>query len=455
MAVERPKNPGPSVFPDYSKPAAREWWGGLFKRLTDIGIAGIWNDMNEPAAFVAPSWTVNLDVRHDNDGQPTDHREIHNVYGQLMTRATFEGLLKLKPDERPFVLTRATFSGGQRYASLWAGDNQSRWEDFRHSLPILMGLGIAGMPFVGVDIGGFGENPTAELFTRWLQAGVFYPFMRIHTADGTADQEPWSYGVDWEPLNRRAIELRYQLLPHIYNEIRRASETGLPILRPLFLDYPDDPRVIDIDDQFLFGSDLLIAPVLFEARTEREVYLPKGTWFDFYTGRQYAGGASIRVPLTMSSIPVFVRGGGLIFRQPVVQHTDEMPGQALRVFAYPSPSAKASLYEDAGQGFGYQKGDFVQRTFTQTRSGNAMTIEVGAADGRYRPKDRALEIVLVGDAPPARVRLDAAGAAGSQLDQVKWVDFAKATSGWSIQEDGTIVIRTSDRWDGLKVTIER
>jgi alpha-glucosidase len=222
-----PVNPGPSVFPDFSKPAAREWWGGLYKQLTDVGIAGIWNDMNEPAVFTPYIHTMPTTVRHDNEGQPTDHREIHNVYGMLMTQSTFEGLEHLRPDERPFVLTRASYAGGQRYAAVWPGDNVSNWPHLLQSLPTLMGLGLSGFPFVGSDIGGFEQAPSAELFTRWLQTGAFYPFMRTHTSIGTPDQEPWSYGARYEAINRRAIELRYELLPHVY-QVMREARRGSP-----------------------------------------------------------------------------------------------------------------------------------------------------------------------------------------------------------------------------------
>src|SRR5207249_8897950 len=182
-----------------------------------------------------------------NEGAPTDHREIHNVYGMLMTRSTYEGLLKLRPNERPFILSRASFAGGQRYSALWPGDNSSNWTHLRQSIPLLLGMGLSGFPFVGSDIGGFADAPTAELFTRWLQAGVFYPFMRTHTAFGTPDQEPWSYGTDYEAVNRRAIELRYQLLPTIYAAMHDAAESGIPAMRPLMLDYPDDESTYGMD----------------------------------------------------------------------------------------------------------------------------------------------------------------------------------------------------------------
>ncbi len=245
---QAPKDPAPSVFPDFSKPAAREWWGGLYKSLTDIGIAGIWNDMNEPAVFSDPTGTMPLDVRHNGDGQPTDHREIHNVYGLLMTQSTHEGLRRLRPDERPFVLTRASYAGAQRWSALWPGDNISTWEHLRATIPMLTGMGLSGVSFVGSDIGGFAGAPSAELYTRWLQTGVFYPFMRTHTAIGTPDQEPWSYGTTHEAFNRAAIELRYRLLPHIYNVMAESTLTGLPAMRPLMLEYPDDPQTWGVDD---------------------------------------------------------------------------------------------------------------------------------------------------------------------------------------------------------------
>ena len=233
------KNPGPSVFPDFSNPAARRWWGSLYKNLLDVGVAGIWNDMDEPAVFDTPTGTMPLDVVFDNEGQPTTHREIHNVYGQLMSRATFEGLSRLRPNKRPFVLTRASFAGGQRYAAVWPGDNTSDWSSLRQSISTLLGLGLSGFPFVGCDIGGFVGAPYGELYTRWLQAGVFFPFMRSHTSLDSPDKEPWSFGYQYEAINKRAIELRYELLPYIYNVMEQPAQTGLPALRPLFLEFPE------------------------------------------------------------------------------------------------------------------------------------------------------------------------------------------------------------------------
>jgi alpha-glucosidase len=435
---------GPSVFPDFSKPAARAWWGTLYADFLNAGVAGIWNDMNEPAIFDVPSGTMPLDVRHDNEGAPTDHREIHNVYGMLMSRSTYEGLLKLRPNERPFILSRASFAGGQRYSALWPGDNTSDWSHLRQSIPTLLGLGLSGFPFVGSDIGGFNEAPTAELFTRWLQAGVFYPFMRTHTMFNSPDQEPWSYGAQYESLNRRAIELRYQLLPYIYSVMREAAESGIPAMRPLMLEYPDDERTYGIDDQFLFGSDLLIAPVLRAETTQRSVYLPAGDWYDYWSGAHYTGGKWIVVPVTLASIPIFVRGGAFVFAQPVVQHTGEMAGQTLEVTLFPNASSERWLYEDAGNGFEYQRGGFARRRFAARRDGSALIVEIGSADGSYRPKPRAMLLTVRGE--PQRVSVG-----GVPLPHVDDID--KSERGWSTR-DGSLIIKLPDRFERTEIRIE-
>src|SRR5439155_2463687 len=274
---------------------------------------------------------------------------------------------------RPFVLTRATYAGGQRYAAVWAGDNVSEWTHLRGSIPVLLGMGLSGLPFVGVDIGGFAETPSAELYTRWLQLGVFYPFMRTHTTFGTPDQDPWSYGTDHEAVNRRAIELRYELLPHIYNVMHEASVTGLPALRPLMLEFPNDPATYGLDDEVMFGRDVLVAPVLWPNASERSVYLPAGTWVDYWTGATFAGGRSHRVPVSLRSIPIFVRAGAFVFEHPVVQHTGELRGQPLRVHAVPGADGEATLYEDDGETPAYTQGMSVTGMFRQQPASDRVT----------------------------------------------------------------------------------
>ncbi|HET9210371.1 MAG TPA: glycoside hydrolase family 31 protein [Thermoanaerobaculia bacterium] len=446
------KDPGPSVFPDFSRPATRDWWGGLYAPLLDAGVDGIWNDMDEPALFTQPTGTMPLDARHDNEGKPTDHREIHNVYGLLMTRSTFEGLQRLRPDQRPFVLTRATYAGGQRYAAQWPGDNISTWEHLRGSIPMLLGMGLSGLPFTGVDIGGFVGAPTPELYTRWLQAGIFYPFMRTHTAINTPDQEPWSFGARNEEINRRAIELRYELLPTIYSVMHEASETGLPALRPLVLEYPEDSGVYDLDDEFLFGSDLLAAPVLIESATRQWIYLPKGDWYDFWTGRKQAGGSWTPVPVTLETIPIFVKAGAFVFRQPVVQSTGEMPGQPLRVTVYPADRSERWLYEDDGKTLAYQHGVYLKRRFVQTRSAGTATVEIGPPEGSWRPKDRDLILQIRWDGEPGSVSLERNGAP-APLPRRTLEELQKKAGGWAFDPEGWIVVKQPDPWEGARVTV--
>ena len=209
--------------------------------------------------------------------------------------------------------------------------------------------------------------------------------MRAHSDSKSPGKEPWAFGYRDEAINRRAIELRYELLPYIYNVMEQAGETGVPALRPLFLEFPGDEHVTGLDDEFLFGADLLVAPVLHEGATGRDVYLPTGDWFDYWTGRRFAGNRTIHVPVTLESIPMFVRGGGFIFRQPVVQSTDEMPGNALRVLIAPARESESTLYEDDGETPAYRGGDFMKRQFHQLRDGGRTTIEISAPEGSYPP----------------------------------------------------------------------
>lgn len=410
--------PRRSVYPDFTKPSTRQWWAGLYKPFLDMGVAGIWNDMNEPAVGDQPNGTMPFDVRHDNEGQPTDHREVHNVYGQQMSRATFDGIRAAKPNQRPFVLTRASFAGGQKWSAVWTGDNQSDWAHLRGGIPMLLGMGLSGFSFVGNDVGGFVDSPTPTLFTRWAQAAVFFPFMRAHTTRRSLDQEPWSYGVVNEVENRKIIELRYRLLPTIYNEMQKASATGVPAMRPLFLEFPDDAATWDRDDEFMWGQDILVAPVLKEVALEREVYLPPGDWYDFASGALIAAaqpaaakagdetalsqtvGQTITVPVTLSTLPLYVRSGGVVFSHPVVQHTGQLAGQPLHVTVYPSTvESTRTLYEDDGETMAYAKGEYCSRTFRSVRVQNTIRISVSACQGGYKPAKRNLVIRVPGRDP--------------------------------------------------------
>jgi alpha-glucosidase len=443
------KDPVPSVFPDFARSATRRWWGSLHDGLAKLGVAGIWNDMNEPAVFDSATGTFPLDVRHDADGRATDHREVHNLYGMLMSRATHEGLLALRPSARPFVLTRATFAGGQRWAAVWPGDNVSTWSHLRGTVPLLLGLSLSGFPFVGSDVGGFVGGATAELYTRGLQSAVFTPFLRTHTAFGNPDQDPWSYGTRHEEANRKAIELRYELLPHVYTVMEEASRTGVPAMRPLLLDHPEDPRTWGRDDEFLLGRDLLVAPVLREGAERRRAYLPKGAWWELERDVRHEGGRDVSVPVSLDTLPVFVREGAFLFRQPVLQHTGERHGKTLTVQHWPGREPSSGvLYEDEGDGFAYREGVVLRRTFSSIPSRGGLLVEV-RAEGSYRPAPRWLQLRVRWEGPVRGVNVD-----GAPLAEVPREALSSPGRGWA-RAGGEIVVRLDDPFGAMRVELLR
>jgi alpha-glucosidase len=279
--------------------------------------------------------------------------------------------------------------------------------------------------------------------------------MRSHTTYGTPDKEPWSFGFQFEAINKRTIELRYQLLPYIYNVMQQASETGVPALRPVFLEFPKDERAAGMDDEFFFGSDLLVAPVLWENAADREVYLPKGDWYDYWTGHRYNGNSTIHVAVTLDSIPMFVRGGGSIFRQPIVQYTGQMRGKPLRVLMAPAKESESTLYEDDGKSFGYRNNAFMKRTFHQTRDGSTNTVEVSAPEGFYRPATRDLILELWADHEPKSVSLQTGAETNAveSLTRMNAADFIKSPRGWTYS-DGMVRAKDKDHFGSMTFTIE-
>ena len=334
--------PGASVFPDFSKAEVRQWWADKISILTDAGIRGIWNDMNEPANFTGQ-------LPDDVQFEGGSHLEMHNVFGHLMAQATHEGLLK-HDGRRPFILTRACCAGSQRYCSAWTGDNHSMWDHIRLSLVQMMNLGLSGMYMTGADVGGFGSDCTPELLVRWTQAGSLSPFFRNHYASGVRRQEPWAFGEETLDLVRKAIALRYHLLPYLYD----LAHEDLPMLRPLVMEYPDDPNVANICDQFLLGDALMAAPVIQPGTFARSVYLPKGVWYDYYTGKRYVGGKYILAEAPMDKLPLFARAGAVI---PVAAGNPECVEDITEVVLEVFPG-KGSFthYTDDGESMDYASG---------------------------------------------------------------------------------------------------
>lgn len=341
--------PGNCHFPDFSNEEVREWWGGLYRPLVEKGVSGFWNDMNEPSIFsLRRTFPKGL---HHHGG--IRHEEVHNAYGLLMSRATFESLRKLRPHERPFVLTRSSYLGGQNYAWMWTGDNKSTWEFLRLSVRQLQSISISGQPLCGADVGGFLGNPDPELMVRWTQLGVFYPLFRNHTAQGTKDQEPWNF-PEFLPIIRETIRLRYKLLPYIYTQTFLSSLGFGPLIRPLsWLGERFEGSVLE--KEFLFGENLLVAPVL-EPVEQMEVILPAGYWFDFFTGERYRDSAIIDVDMT--TIPIFVRSGSSIpIAKEVRANARETLATGVEVRNF-GTDPKGVLYQDDGESMSYLNGDF-------------------------------------------------------------------------------------------------
>ncbi|MEQ1472530.1 MAG: TIM-barrel domain-containing protein [Candidatus Acidiferrum sp.] len=398
--------PGDSVFPDFTRTKVRDWWGEQFKSFVGMGVAGFWNDMNEPAVFKRADKTMPLGNLHGmDDGTTRDHRAIHNVYGMENVRATFDGLRKLQPDERPFVLTRAAYSGTEKYAATWTGDNSSTWNHLSMSTPMLLSLGLCGYSLVGDDIGGFAGTPTADLLTRWIEVGAFNVIYRDHTAKGTGAQEPWVHGPEHEMIRRRYIELRYQLLPYIYTGIEEMTHTGLPFLRPLFLEYPQ-AGLDGNDHDFLFGRDLFVAPVTTEMLDAKEVNLPPGDWYDFWTSSKPANHDHLQLHPRLEELPLYVRAGAILPMQPLVQSTSETPVGPLKLRVYTGDDCRGSLYMDDGHTYAYQKNEFLRIEYTCQVSGNMLNVNGKVVNGAYHPWWSTAEITVYGAAAaPKEVRI--------------------------------------------------
>jgi len=399
--------PDAAFFPDFTRASVRRWWGERHREShIETGVAGIWNDMNEPATFDRPFSTglskqkpLPLATPHGEGEERTTHAEVHNLYGHLMGRATFEGLRSQRPEQRPWVLTRSAFVGTQAYAAAWMGDNSSWWEHLELSLHQLPSMGLSGQPFVGVDIGGFFEAPSPELYARWIELGTFYPFMRTHTCAGTPPQEPWSFGPEVEAIARQAIRLRYRLLPYFYTLAHEAHRDGTPWLRPLLYDFPHDLEAVASDDQLMIGPHLLLAPVYQPGRTHRQVYLPEGAWYDFWTGATYSAGHHL-VAAPLGRPPLFVRGGAAL---PLgnVRGSTMLPLSELSWRLYPGVG-EWTILEDAGDGWGA----VAATTLRLTPAHNALTINIGARQGGFTPAPRQLLVEVVQPRPPTEVRRD-------------------------------------------------
>ncbi|MHB1684423.1 MAG: glycoside hydrolase family 31 protein [Bacilli bacterium] len=389
--------PGESAFPDFTEARIREWWGDLHKRYTDVGICGIWNDMNEPAVF-SDTKTMDVAVMHQNDGAPLPHGALHNAYGHYMSQATYEGLARLLDGQRPFVLTRAGYAGTQRYAAVWTGDNRSFWEHLTMTIPMLLNMGLSGLPFAGADVGGFAFDADGLLLTRWMQMAAFTPFFRNHSGMDAVRQEPWQFGPVYEAAIRKAIERRYTLLPHLYSLFYEHRMTGLPVMRALALEFPDDRNTRDLCDSFLLGRNLLVAPIYRPDGGVRSVYLPDGVWYDERTDVTYSGRQHIVTAAALDEIPTFIRAGAIIAQQSPVQHTGQSAAE-LTIHVYLGDAGEYMYYDDDGLSFAYENGSYKAVAFKLSAVDRDSELAVTVQQSGYRPAEKRTVRLAVHGAP--------------------------------------------------------
>ena len=421
--------PGPSVFPDFTDKKARAWWGTNFKSFVDDGVAGFWNDMNEPAVF-NDIGTMPLDVVHHIDSDDfaprnASHAEIHNVYGMENVRATYEGLKALRPDERAFVMTRASYAGGQRYAVTWTGDNSSTWDHLRLMVHQLINLGLSGFAYAGADVGGFTGGPSPELMTRWFEIAAFTPIFRDHSAKGTPRAEPWVDGPQQLAIRRRFVDERYRLMPYIYALADDNSRTGDPLMRPVFYDYPDAASApCDQSMSFTLGRSLLIAPApKMESPQAYDVCLPKGGWYDYWTGKLVFG-PSLKERPRLDYLPVFVRAGTILPRQPLVQSTSQTPRGPLRLDVYPGADCRGVIYLDDGHSMRFESGDYLRQEIRCTSGeGRAMTLTLGPRAGRFAPWWKQIDVTVHNRGGPALITLSAGPVAGRYDEKAGTIEF--------------------------------
>ncbi|QEM05665.1 DUF4968 domain-containing protein [Mucilaginibacter rubeus] len=381
--------PGRCHFPDFFREEVREWWGAAFTALTQPGVEGFWNDMNEPAA-----WGQNIPwiVKFGDKFMP----EVRNAYGMQMARATYDGTRKIMGNKRPFVLTRAAYSGTQRYSAVWTGDNTGTDAHMLLGQRLVNSLGITGMSFIGVDIGGFSGNPTPELMVRWNSLGVYTPMFRNHAIQGSKMREPWEWGKNNEQIIKKDIEQRYKLLPYLYSSFYQSTQTGLPVSRTLAIEHSFDGNVFDerFQNEFMFGDAILVTPVESTKLTE-DVYLPQGSWYRLSSDKFYEGEQIVNVQAPLTDLPVFVKAGGIIPMQSVVQSTNEKGDGILRIHIWNGREANSFIYyEDDGVSYDYEQGVYYKRVISFNPIEKSLSLSL--VEGSFKSRFMQLRFVLHG-----------------------------------------------------------
>ena len=438
--------PGPAVFADFTRDEVRRWWGDLHRAYTDNGVGGIWMDMNEPSDFVDKTGDTQTDLVFYDEGENSLYGKNRNVFASLMARATYEGLDRLQPNQRHYIITRAGYAGYQRYTTMWTGDNTATWETLQLSIPMYTTMGLSGVPFIGGDVGGFIGRSDGELLTRWYEAGFLTPMLRNHMQIDSYDHEPWRFGKIYEDIIRKYLKLRYRLLPFLYTQLEDAHRTGVPLFRPLILNYQDDSNAANLDDEFMIGADLLVAPVMKAGASDRLVYLPSGEWIDYWSGARIAGGAMIHAAAALDTVPMYVRAGAVIPMGPEMNYVGEKLPDPLTFTMYPDAGGQASgtLYEDDGSTQDYARGGFSRRSVSCSKSAGGLRITLGAPEGSYKSADRRLNFEVRSNAQARSVSVD-----GRPLAAIRPGD---TRPGWRLDKGG-IAIQIADNGNAHAIEI--
>jgi alpha-glucosidase len=384
--------PGWCNFPDFTNPKGRTWWGTEMKKYGADGISGIWNDMNEIA-----TWGQKMpdNIIFDYDGKKASHLQTRDVYAMQMARASYEGA-KAAFNKRPFILTRSGYAGLQRYTAIWTGDNRSEDSHMLLGVRLLNSLGLSGVPFTGMDIGGFTGNPSQSLYARWIQIGAFNPYFRNHTAVNTKSSEPWTYGEEVLEISRNYINLRYKLLPYLYSTFYEATQNGHPVMRSLAIDYTFDKNVYNsqFENQYMFGGSFMIAPFEGDAKFGK-IYFPAGKWYDLYTGKVQNDNESKIVDVTMNKLPVYVKESSIIPMQSLIQSTAEKPTDTLTVHIYKGDiNNRFVYYEDDGESYAYENGSYFKRAIAYNPAKNEIVFD--KVEGSLNSKFKYVKLMLHG-----------------------------------------------------------
>jgi alpha-glucosidase len=384
--------PGWCHFPDFTAPAGRAWWQQEIKKYADVGVNGIWNDMNEIS-----TWGQKMpdNVLFDFEGKRVSHLQGHNVYGLQMARASYDGFRKAL-NKRPFILTRSGYSGLQRYTAIWTGDNRAEDDHMLLGIRLLSSLGLSGVPFTGMDVGGFTGNPSVSLYARWMQIGAFSPYFRNHTGVNTKSAEPWAFGEEVLEIVRNYVNLRYQLMPYLYSSFYEATQNGKPIVRSLAINYTHDEKVYStkFQNQYEFGNGFMIVPFA-GADTYGNIYFPQGNWYDLYTDEVLAGEQEKIIPVTLNKLPVYVKESSIIPMQSLVQTTAQKPTDTLTVHIYKGNVNNSFMYyEDDGESYNYENGSFYKRTITYDAAKKQITF--AKAEGSATSKFKRIKLMMHG-----------------------------------------------------------